>query len=168
MNIEKLRTQSGNRVIIRIVLLLFLMSSLLGSSASNASTQWIPLGTGDPDTYFYYNGIPFDLDDGEGLTVEHRSGEIHEPLDSLNLSFYGNPIVSHIHILQTCFYATSAPDGAIVGQLIAWYTDGTQDSSDLIIGINTAEWAYDRPENQTYLNHTKVPPAYSDILFLYI
>ena len=145
----------------RTVSFLFLLLALLCSSASKGATQWIPLGTADPDSYFYYHGVPFDLEDGEGLSVEHRSELLHEPIDSLDFAFIGNPTTSRIHVLQACFYATSAPDGAVVGQLIARYMDGTQDSSDLIIGVNTAEWAYDRLENQPYLNHTKIPPAYS-------
>ena len=162
MCIKRSIRKLGNEVVTkRIVLFLFLMLAVLCSSASKGATQWIPLGTGDPDSYFYYDGVPFDLEDGEGLSVEHRSELLHEPIDILDFAFIGNPTTSRIHVLQACFYATSAPDGAVVGQLIARYMDGTQDSSDLIIGVNTAEWAYDRPENQSYLNHTKIPPAYS-------
>lgn len=37
----------------------------------------------------------------------------------------------------------------------------TFDTTDLAIGVNIAEWAYDRQEIQSQLRHSKVSPAYS-------
>ena len=49
----------------------------------------------------------------------------------------------------------------MVGHVSVHYADSSSNTLDLVIGVNTAEWAYDRPEAQPYLQHTKITPAYS-------
>ncbi len=112
----------------------------------------IPLGKGLPHAY---NNIPFEIW-GVSLSVYHtETSKFYEVYD---LSGY---IANKIHIIQASAWATKVPDNVVVGQIRVYYMDGTFSSLDLICGVNTAEWAYDRPENQLYLQHTKIPPAFS-------
>lgn len=128
--------------------------------AVSSSTTFVPLGTGDP---FTYDGIPFKID-GVHVTVSHNA-----PPDDLywhpftevatyNLSGY---IAEKVHLIELAAWADNVPDGVVVGYVNVYYADNALTTLDLVIGENIAEWAYDRPELQPYLQHTKIPPAYS-------
>ncbi len=66
-----------------------------------------------------------------------------------------------VHVLEFAGWSTAVPDGTKVAHIDVWYQDGGSETVDLIIGSNIAEWAYDRPEVQSDLRHSKVTPAYS-------
>jgi hypothetical protein len=128
------------------------------STSSNA--YFIPLGGGIP---YVFNNIPFLINASmltgkyEGmLSVYHTFA--YKEVSTINLTGY---VVDKVHILQYCSYADNVPDGVVVGHINLCYMDGALTTLDLIIGVNTAEWAYDRPELQPYLQHTKITPAYS-------
>ena len=57
-----------------------------------------------------------------------------------------------IHFIDIAAVAVTSPNGQNVGK--SWYIteDGTSDSVDLIMGVNIAEWAYNRPEVQSSLD----------------
>ena len=133
------------------VIAIFVVYLLL---VGNASAAFIPIG--DDDTPFTYNDIPFEYG-GVELDV-YKTSDGFVPSESIDLSGY---ITEKIHIIETASWATNVPDGVVVGHIKVHYIDGSSDTLDLVMGVNIAEWAYDRLENQTYLNHTKVPPAYS-------
>ena len=114
---------------------------------------YLPIGTGTPHVY---NGIPFEVG-AVGPNVVHYEGGF-VPSDTLDLTGYR---AQKIHVIQYCYFATNVSDGVTVGQINIHYADTTLNSLDLVIGQNTAEWAYDRPEVQHCLQHTKIPPAYS-------
>ncbi len=66
-----------------------------------------------------------------------------------------------LHVLTSLGFATALPDGYVAGQLVVTYVDGSESVLNLVAGVNTAEWAYDRADNQKCLAHRKIPPAYS-------
>jgi len=105
---------------------------------------------------YTYNEIPFSI----------ASQPAGNPIEILNsgspssLTLNGQT-TTKIHFLETAANALTTPNGYNTGQITVFYQDGTSSSVDLIIGVNIAEWAYDRPENQQYLAHNKITPAYS-------
>jgi hypothetical protein len=148
------KSKSFNRKkVFGYALLLFVF--LLSTSKLMAAGQYIPLGDGDSITY---NGIPFVIF-GEDLHVIKTSSEFI-PVDTIDLSGYS---ANKIHLLEAAAFATNVPNGVTVGKIRVYYEDGSFDAIDLIMGFNTAEWAYDRPENQCCLAHNKITPAYSEL-----
>jgi hypothetical protein len=128
----------------------FAAASLLAAAHAE---HYIPLGNG---ISLDYQGIPFQLG-GVSADVIHTTTE-HSPLASLSLQGY---TANRVHIIQWCGHAPGVSSGVTVGHLRLWYEDGSSTSIDLVLGVNTAEWAYDRPENQCCQRHAKVTPAYS-------
>ncbi|MFX0197478.1 MAG: hypothetical protein ACFFCW_15250 [Candidatus Hodarchaeota archaeon] len=126
----------------------------LGSANLSFADQYIPLGTGNPT--YSYNDIPFEIE-GVWLYAKHAEGEF-VPVETIDLSGY---TANKIHIMELGTHATNIPNGVVLGKISVFYEDGTSESLDLITGVNTAEWAYDRPENQCCLAHAKLPPAFS-------
>ena len=141
---------STKKRIFPILLMFMLMFSLVNLTAAD---QYVPLGTGES---YIYNDIPFEID-GVWLYAKHAEGEF-VPVETIDLTGH---TANKIHIMQLGTYATNIPNGVVLGKINVFYKDGTSESLDLITGINTAEWAYDRPENQCCLAHTKITPAYS-------
>jgi len=117
------------------------------------STTFLPLGLG---AAFTYAEIPFEVG-GAGISVKKTSFDF-VPTASIDLCGW---TADKIHILETAAWAVNVPDGVVVGHINVYYADGSSETLDLIMGVNIAEWAYDRPENQPFLQHTKIPPAYS-------
>jgi hypothetical protein len=77
----------------------------------------------------------------------------------MDLSSYGTAKV--LHFLQYCAWSDNVPTGVRVGQITVYYQDGSSSNLNLMVGVNTAEWSYDNPKMQEYLQHRKVPPAIS-------
>ncbi|MBP7053243.1 MAG: hypothetical protein KBE65_19725 [Phycisphaerae bacterium] len=122
---------------------------------ATAST-YVPLGDGVSHAYM---GIPFE-EWGVWLYAVHTvDPDEFIPSATLDLSSSGAP--QTLHMMQYCAWADNVPDGAPAGRVTVFYDDGSQSSVDLIVGVNTAEWAYDRPEMAPYLQHTKVTPGFS-------
>lgn len=152
--LENIRRLLGYAVLVIIVLAI--------SSKLMAAERYLPLGDGD--SIITYDGIPFDLD-GTDLSVLNTGSEFggtpeFRPIDTIDLSGY---IADSIHLLEAAAFATNVPNGVTVGTIKVYYDDGSFDAIELIMGLNIAEWAYDRPENQCCLAHNKVTPAYSDL-----
>lgn len=138
------------RMVSGLMLILIVLTFFV--QLSRASQTYIPLGEGLPHVY---NNIPFEIW-GVSLSVYHNdTSKLYEVYD---LSGYS---ANKIHIIQASNWADNVPDNVVVGQIRVYYMDGTFSSLDLICGVNTAEWAYDRPDLQSYLQHTKIPPAFS-------
>jgi len=136
------------------LLLTSMLASAFNIQAISLTTAFIPIGTGISHVY---NGIPFEIITNM-LVVGSPDTPYPYATDTISLTGY---TADKIHIIQHASYADNVPDGVTVGHINIYYKDGTLDTLDLIMGINIAEWAYDRPELQPYLQHTKIPPAYS-------
>ncbi len=137
----------------RPVLAAFLLVAVTVPTALADPSYYITLGSDTPHTY---NGIPFEVGGVDDLDV-YQTDELVETA-SIDLSGY---TTTKIHILETAAWATYVPDGVVVGYITVHYEDGSHETLDLVMGVNISEWAYDRVENQSILQHTKVPPAYS-------
>jgi hypothetical protein len=153
-----------NRKIIWLLLVAIMLLSVIGvietpaSTKTTQPTQFITIGSGEA---YNYNGIPFQVYHcgkvcGVGQYVLSTQSSL---LHTLNVSNYGS--IQRVHFLQMSGNASKYPNGYVTGTLVAHYMDGTSNSLDLVLGYNTAEWSYDRPENQGHIEHTKIPPAYS-------
>ena len=70
-----------------------------------------------------------------------------------------------LHVLHNLGNALGVPNGLAAGDLVVRYEDGSQTFLTLVIGVNTAEWAYDRENNQDFLQHSKVSPAMSEVCY---
>jgi hypothetical protein len=135
----------------RVVLLI----TVLGlTPALAAASTYLPLGDGVDHVYA---GVPFEIW-GVWLDSKHAEGEF-TPLASADLSSHGT--AKALHLIQYCAWADNVPDGVPAGHVTVYYEDGSTSSLDLIVGVNTAEWSYDNPGLEGYLQHTKVTPAYS-------
>lgn len=105
------------------------------------------------------NGIPF------YSIVAHNGGilEVHDSAESVWLTDFlkigGSAIKAHFLVYSA--FSLNVPNGVNVATLNVYYENGDSKSLDLIEGVNIAEWAYDRPENQAYLMHNKISPIYS-------
>ncbi len=119
------------------------------SSPGNTYSQQMPIGTG---TSYDYNGIAFNV---EGVSLKVNA---QQATDSIDLA---GRKAKAVHILEFAGWSLEVPTGTKVGQVNVYYRDGTYESADLVMGVNIAEWAYDRPENQAQLMHSKVEAAYS-------
>ena len=149
-------SSNGQRILamkIILIQMLLMFIVLLSSASSETSDQYLPIGTGES---YSYNDIPFEIG-GVGLDVIHSDSE-YVPVDTIDLSGY---TANKIHIIEHAYNAVDIPNGTLVGKVQVFYKDGSSDSIDLIMGVNIAEWAYDRIENQCCLAHTKISPAYS-------
>jgi hypothetical protein len=107
------------------------------------------LGSG---TAHNYNGIDFQV---EGVALKANA---EQTIDSISLQ---GRCARAVHVLEFAGWSTGLSDNTVVGQINVWYEDGSVESTDLIMGVNIAEWAYDRSEVQSQLKHSKVTPAYS-------
>lgn len=126
------------------------MASWRGDNTSaNFTGQSTPIGNG---TNYTYNGIEFQV---EGASAMVNADQTSSSIDLEGMS------ASAVHVLEFAGWSTAVPDGTKVAHIDVWYQDGGFETVDLIIGSNIAEWAYDRPEIQAELRHSKVAPAYS-------
>lgn len=123
------------------------MASWSGGDAS--SGQLTAIGNGTAHTY---NGIDFQV---EGVALKANSEQAAASIDLEGLK------ANAVHVLEFAGWSTGVPDNTKVGHINVWYEDGTYETVDLIMGVNIAEWAYDRAEIQSELRHSKVAPAYS-------
>ena len=83
---------------------------------------------------------------------------------SLDLQKLGLNRVNAIYLGTENAYSPDFPSGVKVASVICEYREGGPDTKiDLVIGENTAEWAYDRPELRAIGQplHTKAPVIYS-------
>lgn len=145
-------------VAICLVLCFSLVPILLPQTAtpvqatSASGTEYVPIGKA---TSCEYAGIPFEIS-GVSLRVEHSNVFVEK--STIDLPAY---TAKAIHMMVAAGYSDNIPDGVVVAHVNVYYQDSSSDSLDLVMGVNIAEWAYDRPEIQPYLQHSKVPAAYS-------
>ena len=146
--------------ILFILIVLLVFPTVTSAKSQTSSHSFSPLGTSVIS--HTYENIPFQIF-GATLSVqlpplgnEERLSETYD---------FGNRLYNAkaIHFIQTSAWALEFPDGAVIGEITVCYKDSTcEPPLQLIIGVNTDEWAYDRPGNQEFLNHTTVEPAYSE------
>lgn len=136
----------------------------VGIVTSHASAAFIPV-TGDGWTDTQHNGIPFDF--GPWLLTTHHPPipAIPDPsTPSVSAFQYDLPSLFHadrIHFLSALAFSHWVPQDTVVGELRSYYTDGTFDSKLLIAGIDTSEWAWDRPEAMGTVLHDRAEVGYS-------
>jgi uncharacterized protein YycO len=107
---------------------------------------------------YSYNGIPFEstiIPNGPPIYLLVTS-----PGQTVSMPMNG-AITSQIHFMEHMGYGYDAPTGYIPGRIIIEYIDGTTDYVDLVVGVNTDELNYDRPEHAGLLKHAPLTPAYS-------
>lgn len=107
------------------------------------------IGTGINHTY---NGIDFQV---EGVALKANAEETTASIDLEGKN------ARAVHVLEFAGWSTGLPDNVKVGHINVWYEDESHETVDLIMGVNIAEWAYDRAEIQSDLRHSKVAAAYS-------
>ncbi|MFA5266868.1 MAG: hypothetical protein WC379_02775 [Methanoregula sp.] len=118
-------------------------------------TKFCVVNTG---TEFEYNEIPFDVTiSGTGMSVP-RLYATQGRTATFSMNGY---TATRIHFIDHAESVTLYPDGFKAGEIVVYYQDGTSDGTDLIVGKNIADWAYDRPEVQSHLSHSKITPAYT-------
>ena len=140
---------------IGLVLCIAMSIITTASAAEKQNNNFLCLGSGISHSY---KNIPFEIG---GVFASVSFPETYYELrlsDTINLSGY---TTTAIHIIEHAAYADNVPDGVVVGHVKVNYQDGDDTSLDLVMGQNIAEWAYDRPEIQHCLQHTKILPAYS-------
>ncbi|MHC9543253.1 MAG: FlgD immunoglobulin-like domain containing protein [Vulcanimicrobiota bacterium] len=129
--------------------------------------QATPKDTYDPDKYLcfpegsiYYglNEIPYMTSSVPFsvplmfLATQADNGDRKElPLSGISAK------KAHFIVFAGC--STDVPDRH-VGTITMSYADGTTNQLELTMGTNIAEWAYDRPELQGHILHSKVPSGY--------
>lgn len=152
------RAQANATVVLAIAVL------GLTPALATAST-YLPVGDG---VEHVYNGVPFTVWGEVTLETKHLPYDEEIILeDTLSLSPWG--IARELHILQQCNWATNVPTGTTVGRIEVFYSDDSSSGVDLIIGVNTAEWAWegaakddeDREEEDKCLQHAAVEPGFS-------
>jgi len=115
----------------------------------NATGQSMPIGNG---TSYNYNGSEFQV---EGVSAMVNAEQTYSSIDLQGMS------ARAVHVLEFAGWSIGVPDGVKVAHIDVLYQDGGSETADLIFGTNIAEWAYDRPEVQSDLQHSKVAPAYN-------
>lgn len=67
----------------------------------------------------------------------------------------------HIALLTNLSWAEDVPDNAIVGRVVLQAKDGRTFEFTLRAGVNTADWAYDRPDIRARIRHQRPAVATS-------
>jgi len=109
-------------------------------------------------TKYTYKGIPFSFTIFNNGAPDYLLAAAPGATITLPMNGY---TATKIHFLENAGSALRSPNGYNVGKIVVFYQDGTSDSLDLIIGVNIAEFHYDRPDFQSELAHKKITPAYS-------
>ena len=153
--------------ILFILIVLLVLPTVTSAKPPIPSKSFLPLGT---IVYTHeYNNIPFHMY-GATLSV-YNSGATEEDdpyfparwEDTYPFPENRDYYASKIHFLQNAAWAALFEDGDTLGQVTVCYRDGScEDALDLTIGVNTEEWACDRPDVSAILAHTKVKPAWSE------
>jgi len=155
---RKKNTWSKHGVIFIVAIIILSGISGFKSVLADDNSKYSTIGTG---VSHEYNGIPFEIYAIDGFSVYHI---VNDTIDQTKyISTYNFPYkVDKIHFIIQGAYALHVPNNVIVGNINAYYSDGSsQESLNLISGVNIAEWAYDRAENQELLKHSKIQSAYS-------
>jgi len=132
------------------IVLLALLPVLVSSSCPSLSDRFITIGTGTAHTY---KAVSFQIG---GVYV--RADNYAQTQNTIRLP---GTTANRIHVIETSGYAANVPNGVVAGHIVVLYEDGTSEKLDLIVGENTAEWAYGRKELQCCIRHAGVSPAYS-------
>jgi hypothetical protein len=139
-----------------ILIILLLIPTVLSAKAAQITFRAL----GSSVEAITYDNIPFQIY-GANLEVQKTPwNESYE--DVYTMPDWSTYNAYKVHFIQTSIWALDLVNGTVVGQIqVCYREDATCDSVNLVMGENTAEWSYDRPENQPFLGHTKIPPAYS-------
>ncbi len=138
-----------------------MVSAVIGLTPLAAkASAYVPLGDW---TDHVYRNVPFEI---YGAVLDTWNTPDNPDLDPdtnlwawWDLSPCGT--AKRLHIIQHCAWADNVPTGVTVGHITVFYEDDSTSTCDLVVGKNTAEWSYDKPDLQPCLQHHKVQPAYS-------
>jgi len=115
------------------------------------------LGRAPTRDHLYNNEIPFKVyyaGDYWSVAVRVDSGQTTGTYNLLGKKG------TSLHMLTYLGNTQEVPDKTKVAEVIIRYLDGTTTTVDLIAGLNTAEWAWDRP-GAWFFEHSKPAPGYS-------
>ena len=138
-----------------LVIVIFSLLSIIPQSIVFADL--IPIGGGVSTVY---NGIPFFF--VSDMYVNHTPPNPDDP----GTQFYNRDTPqlfysTRVHFLSSLAWSHYVIQDTVVGEFRGYYTDGSFDYVQLIAGINTAEWAWDRPENASYILHNRAEVGFS-------
>jgi hypothetical protein len=143
-----------NKCILWVLICIFITCILITITTADepsSPAQFFPVNA-NPNRM--YNGVPWDF----GTSLSVRPDQVGGPVtDSLTISGY---IAKRIYLFQNSAWANNTANGQKAATVRIYYKDGTHEDFELLMGINTAEWAYDRPESQPIM-HSMIDPAYS-------
>jgi len=104
-------------------------------------------------------------------TPEEKFGEFKFAQNNLSLpniglakriSFQVPPVESdHIALLTNLSFAEDVPDNSVVAHLKLTTTDGRELDFPIRAGVDTADWAYDRPDIKNHIRHKQATVATS-------
>lgn len=112
-----------------------------------------------------YNGIEYGIvgvlnTNTPDAPAADRPGSVSVDLRELGLQY-----VERVYLAQACAWAPDLVNGEQIATLTAQYEEGgTPTVLDFIMGANTAEWSYERPEHETDIGgvpHNLVSILYS-------
>lgn len=111
-----------------------------------------------------YNGVDYGIvgvlnTNTPDAPAADRPSSVNVDLRELGLQY-----VERIYLAQACAWASDLANGVVFGTLTAAYEEGgTPTTLDFIMGTNTAEWSYERPEHETDIGG--VPHSLVSILY---
>jgi hypothetical protein len=119
----------------------YVVSAAPGSDAP----QQLPANTRLGDFQFFERdlGIPY-LESGKRLEFDFP------PIET-----------TRVALVTNLAWSTNLPDGAVAGTVTLRASDGRSFRFELHVGVDTSEWAYDRPAVRSAIRHSRAPVATS-------
>lgn len=148
----------------RPLLMLALALAAAGTLATGARAQtyWPLNETGSTTSYVHAVApggipvIPFIHQGVDRWITRDASNQFPAP-EIVTISATPDHYVTAIHLTTYASWALDLLNGAEVGQVVVHFFNGAPDVVlPLVIGVNTAEWSYDRPEAVDCLAHSKI------------
>lgn len=138
-------------------LVVLLVSIAWSSPEARATPVYQPLIVGTAMTPIVHRDIPFLINHNHLAEVHtHPWGTRRQVNDVAAFDpFHANTL----HVISTMGYATDVLQGEKVGDIFAYYSDGTFASEPLLGGVQLSEWAWDRPGQPQ--SHSRAEVAYS-------
>lgn len=118
---------------------------IIAAASQNGTPPNLPANTklGEFNFYEHELGLPY-LERGSRLDFEMP------PTDT-----------SRVALVTNLAWSTALPDGTVAATVTLRSNDGRAFPFDLRVGIDTSEWAYDRPAVRSAIRHSRAPVATS-------
>jgi formylglycine-generating enzyme required for sulfatase activity len=141
-------------------------SAALGSVVTDATvvggsgqgTVFHSLNDGTHDTIpLTFNEVSFTYHGIDTYVTREPTNPTPAPVFVSGAFFPAGLVVTKVHLITYASWALDLPDGTEVGKVILHYSGcAPAYAIPLVIGQTTAEWAYDRPDAQGCLAHSKI------------